>query len=290
MKHTQINFDYEEKIFGGEFTLIKLEDKNNNTLKLKYLFEILNNEIFQGKSVLEIGSGAGQFIKSVKYYFNNLNCYACDLSKNAIKELSTNKQIKSLVAKGENLPFKDESFDIIIFFDLLEHLKDPILLLIEIKRILKKDGILHCQIPIENNKYTLEFILRKFGIGKGLKEKYCGHMQQFNLKDIKKLLDNTNFTIIRLHRSSFILHQAIGIFNFLIKDLIFKLKKFKNPRVTTASINTKNLKDNLLFRFFNFFLIKLEVLCFYESKVFKHTKFYSEIHISAKKIIVRADR
>jgi ubiquinone/menaquinone biosynthesis C-methylase UbiE len=40
-----------------------------------------------------------------------------------------------------NLPFKDESFDIVTAFEVIEHLYDPQKALGEIRRILKMDGI-----------------------------------------------------------------------------------------------------------------------------------------------------
>src|SRR5436190_17788367 len=47
-----------------------------------------------------------------------------------------------VVANGEELPFKDNSFDLIFCLETLEHAKRPWLVATELKRILKKEGIL----------------------------------------------------------------------------------------------------------------------------------------------------
>jgi SAM-dependent methyltransferase len=52
-----------------------------------------------------------------------------------------------IVADVCNLPFKDESIDVIIFKNVLEHVKDPTKALSEIKRVLKKNGYLYVKIP-----------------------------------------------------------------------------------------------------------------------------------------------
>jgi len=43
---------------------------------------------------------------------------------------------------AHNLPFRDNSLDVVLAFELVEHLKEPRRALKEIKRTLKKKGIL----------------------------------------------------------------------------------------------------------------------------------------------------
>lgn len=48
----------------------------------------------------------------------------------------------NVIGNAHNLPFKDQSFDLIALFMVLEHLEDPIKALSEISRVLKPKGIL----------------------------------------------------------------------------------------------------------------------------------------------------
>lgn len=55
-----------------------------------------------------------------------------------------------LVANAENLPFKNHIFDLILCFETLEHTKKPWVIAKEIKRVLKKSGILIVSTPFNH--------------------------------------------------------------------------------------------------------------------------------------------
>jgi SAM-dependent methyltransferase len=48
---------------------------------------------------------------------------------------------------GERLPFADDSFDAVLSFAVLEHVKRPTECAAEIMRVLKPGGVLYCQVP-----------------------------------------------------------------------------------------------------------------------------------------------
>ena len=50
-------------------------------------------------------------------------------------------------ASAEHLPFPDDTFDIVISQEVLEHVRDPFKAMREIVRVLKPRGILYCQVP-----------------------------------------------------------------------------------------------------------------------------------------------
>jgi len=50
-------------------------------------------------------------------------------------------------ASAEHLPFPDEVFDLVLSQEVLEHVRDPFQAMSEMKRVLKKGGILYCQVP-----------------------------------------------------------------------------------------------------------------------------------------------
>lgn len=52
-----------------------------------------------------------------------------------------------IVADAHDLPFKDASLDGIIIKNVFEHLRQPAVVLAEIKRVLKKDGLMYAKIP-----------------------------------------------------------------------------------------------------------------------------------------------
>ncbi|HEC91974.1 MAG TPA: class I SAM-dependent methyltransferase [Candidatus Atribacteria bacterium] len=102
------------------------------------------------KKILELGSGSGLFTlylrkKSVEIYGiePDLNSYIA--SRLLLKENNISNCI--FRAKGESLPFKENTFDIIVSYQVLEHTKDPFSVLKESKRVLKKEGIIYFVVP-----------------------------------------------------------------------------------------------------------------------------------------------
>jgi len=50
-------------------------------------------------------------------------------------------------ASVEHLPFPDERFDLVVSQEVIEHVRDPFRAMQEMRRVLKKGGVLYCQAP-----------------------------------------------------------------------------------------------------------------------------------------------
>jgi ubiquinone/menaquinone biosynthesis C-methylase UbiE len=59
-----------------------------------------------------------------------------------------------MLAVGENLPYRDETFDVILMHEVLEHVDDDLQTLREMRRVLKRDGRLVIFCP--NRLYPFE--------------------------------------------------------------------------------------------------------------------------------------
>jgi ubiquinone/menaquinone biosynthesis C-methylase UbiE len=118
----------------------------------KTLDNIIHDDtIFEKNSfVLEAGCGVGAQTKIIATKNPDSKFVSVDLSEESILEAKEN--IKSLGIENVefrqadiySLPFEDETFDSVIICFVLEHLHNPIQALGELKRVLKKDGIMMC--------------------------------------------------------------------------------------------------------------------------------------------------
>jgi SAM-dependent methyltransferase len=59
-----------------------------------------------------------------------------------------------IVAPAERLPLETGSVDVAVCDNLLEHIKNPVLVVAEIKRVLKKDGLVYVGVPFIINYHS----------------------------------------------------------------------------------------------------------------------------------------
>lgn len=100
-----------------------------------------------GLSVVEIGSGTGNFLKAANGRFNRL--VGLDIAMRWLhvgraRFDSDERNLPELVcACAESLPFPDQTFDLIVSASTLEFSQDPQLFLRECRRVLKPGGRLY---------------------------------------------------------------------------------------------------------------------------------------------------
>lgn len=109
-------------------------------------YQSVIEKIKEGETVLDAGCGEG--ILAVLLAEKGFDVTACDISEPNIEsakkfagEKGVDKKINFVVADAENLPFKDDSFDVVISSHVLEHLPNFEKGLSEIKRVMKNRAI-----------------------------------------------------------------------------------------------------------------------------------------------------
>jgi ubiquinone/menaquinone biosynthesis C-methylase UbiE len=99
----------------------------------------------KGGKYLEIGAGDGSLALTLINNFSHLALI--EISEKRIEMLSKlfdgkNVEILTTILDHENLPYSDNTLDVVVMVDVIEHLIDPIRVCNEIQRVLKKGGIL----------------------------------------------------------------------------------------------------------------------------------------------------
>ncbi|GCF01627.1 hypothetical protein ZYGM_000569 [Zygosaccharomyces mellis] len=99
--------------------------------------------------VLDVGCGPGSITLDLANYVPNGKVVGIEPTRELIDECvrNTNKQtnVEFKLASGYNIPFSDNTFDIVHCHQVLIHLEDPILVLKEMRRVCKPNGIVCCK-------------------------------------------------------------------------------------------------------------------------------------------------
>lgn len=107
--------------------------------KIKGAIELIKDDDFSAKKVLDDGCGTGWFGKMLQD--RGVDVIGTDISDTLLEEAS--KYIKVKKASAYDLPFDEESFNYVISFMVIQVLENPDKALTEIYRILKPNGIFY---------------------------------------------------------------------------------------------------------------------------------------------------
>jgi SAM-dependent methyltransferase len=141
--------------------------------------------LLKGKKALDIGCGWGALEKLCPQ-----SIFGVDFSFNALNIARKNGAKFICQALGEQLPFKNDAFDVSVSFGVMEHLVDPHSAVQEMARVSQVQiFIVHARLP-----YGLEFI--RPGLIKifGLKDQPVE--QPFSMKQLKKMANTYGLKVI----------------------------------------------------------------------------------------------
>ena len=98
--------------------------------------------------ILDLGCGHGHILSYLRE--KGRDAYGLDINADSLKH----RNLKGYFVCGDahNLPLRDNSLDVVLAFELVEHLKEPRRALEEIRRILKRRGILLLTSPTPKSK------------------------------------------------------------------------------------------------------------------------------------------
>jgi len=102
------------------------------------------------QSVLDIGCGTGALLSLIQEQNKTAQVFGIDLSGEMIKiaKAKLGKDVDLRVSDSEKLPFKNESFDVVTCTFSFHHYPNALIVLSEMRRVLKKSGKLIVADPL----------------------------------------------------------------------------------------------------------------------------------------------
>jgi SAM-dependent methyltransferase len=111
------------------------------------------NKTNQSLHILDLGTGMGSLPIMIRKLSDNYQITACDIKfQSNVKEVLVNERINTVegvVFKPDgSLPFENNTYDVVLFTDVLEHIiDDPEHVIAEIHRVLRAGGSLILTTP-----------------------------------------------------------------------------------------------------------------------------------------------
>jgi len=212
MKKNKIDTSIERDPFNPTYSL-KISDIYNtlgqvNTFQRKKYEPIIDYivEYFQSNvkdiKLLDIGIGYGAFLKLCEER-GLKNLYGMDpfpVSVNIAKKY-TSAELRLGRIEDSSWPFEERCFDVITCLDVVEHLKNPEIFFINVKKYIAENGIVVIRTP----NGQLPYLMRRIPFI-GIRDSNPTHINVRNPKYWKRLAENNGFEILAEWRGEHLTH------------------------------------------------------------------------------------
>ena len=142
----------------------------------RQLISFLLNKLKSEKKskILNVGVGTGEDLLVIKQFGET---YGIDIDPDALKLIPKELIFEKKVCDVCHISYPDSFFDLVVAFDVLEHIEDDIAAINEISRVLKPNGFFVFTVPAFNFLYSSH-------------DKALNHFRRYNKSIIKSRLSN----------------------------------------------------------------------------------------------------
>jgi len=144
----------------------------------------------RGVDVLDVGCGSGTLLGLLKH--RGFRVTGLDFSAEAAAIAKAENGVDVAVGTLEEAHFPAESFDVVTLFHVMEHVTNPRLVLAQVSRVLKPNGVAILQVPnIESWQFKI-FGARWYGLD------IPRHVIDYSRNSMLKLLAASGFVVNRI--------------------------------------------------------------------------------------------
>ena len=169
-----------------------------------------NLDLKERLQILDVGCGGGATMGSLRRYGN---VRGIDTSEEAV-EYNRERGREVSLAAVESIPFADNSFDLVLALDVIEHVPDDLQALRELFRTLRSGGSLLVTVPALRILWSAHDVSH-------------GHYRRYTLGELRGRLETAGFEVV-----------TATYFNTLLSPLIFALRllwRFR-PKSTASDL------------------------------------------------------
>lgn len=197
-------------------------DAINKAKKEIFIYTLKKLDQYKGR-ILDIGCSYGYFLALAKQ--RGWEPYGVEISENFYKKATDNlgeRYIFDVPLKEAR--FQSDFFDVVTMWDVLDQLMDPLGELKEIRRILKRKGLLIIRVRNMSYHLLLNKLIKKNLLGI-IKEPTVFHLYGFNNQNIKTALDKVHYSRIKIKNSKLTMGDPYSQIKFLGNYSLSFIKK-----------------------------------------------------------------
>ena len=159
----------------------RLETFIYNRIAIEHLHRYaITDQYIENKIVLDIasGEGYGTSLMSKKASF----VYGVDIDKQTIARAKikyTENNIKFLEGSTSAIPLENNSVDVVVSYETIEHHSEHEKMMLEIKRVLKPDGILIISTPDKLNYSERRNLINEFHVKELYKDEFSNLIRNY---------------------------------------------------------------------------------------------------------------
>jgi len=172
-------------------------------------------------TILDVGTSTGTNLRMLKE-MGFTNYQGLDMSPEAIRWCE--EKGLGTVRQGDvcAIPFPDESFDLVLATDIIEHVDDDLQALNELQRVLKKSGRIVITVPTFPSLW-------------GLQDDVSHHKRRYRRRDLLEKLRKSGFECNKGFYFNFLLFAPIWVARQVIR--VAKVKLESENQVNTPLLN-----------------------------------------------------
>ncbi len=182
------------------------------------LYFSFSKKYIENKNVLDVGSWTGPFETLIYGLAREIT--AVDVEEKALKVLKRNlPKVNCIKAQSHKLPFKSETFDVVPFWDVIEHIPigfEPASLK-EISRVLKKGGFLF--LATVNKNFFSDLLDPAYWL--------AGH-RHYTQRDLTRFLEDAGFKVEEVKRTGSFFSSFYALSFYFFKHVL----RMKMPEVS----------------------------------------------------------
>ena len=184
-----------------------------------FVEEICRSVTDRRPRILDVGCGTGANLLMLSKYGE---AEGVDVSEDALAFCRERGLNQVRLGAGEELPYEDDTFDLVTAFDVVEHMDDDLAGLREMHRVLRPGGRALLFVP------TFMFLW-------GLQDDVSNHRRRYRMPELRRVLEQAGFEVERTTYANIVFFAPVLLIRKLMRLTGMKAESENNINISALN-------------------------------------------------------